>query len=91
MTDRHELQKRRENERLAEESDWRWLMGDMRGRRIIAKILAEAEVDKVIFNGNSRDAFALGRRALAVESIENRAKKHAHEDFLTMLREQRNG
>ena len=73
-----------------EKADWRWLMNDPRGRRIVSGVLQSAQVDEVVFNGNSRDAYALGRRSIGVE-LQQRAKEHALSDYLPMLKEQNDG
>ena len=90
MNEKPSREEQRAQAHEVEKGDWRWIMGDRRGRRIIAEILEAAQVDEVVFNGNSRDAFALGRRSVGVEII-RRAKDYAHDDFLTMLKEQHDG
>jgi hypothetical protein len=49
--------------RDSEESDFKWLMGSRRGRRIVWRLLARAGVFQLSFNTNAMAmAFAEGRR-----------------------------
>lgn len=61
---------RREQQRLKRAERERaesiaYVMGDVRGRRFVASLLEAANHGKVMFHGNSRDAFLLGAQALA--------------------------
>ncbi len=69
-----------------EDQDFKWLMSDKRGRRIVASIMKAGMVDEAVFNGNSRDIFLTGRRSLAME-IMNRAKDYDFDNYIQLLRE----
>ena len=69
MTTRREAQRQK---RVMEqwEGDLRWLMAAPQGRRVVANLIARAGVGRVVFNGNSRDAFVLGRQSLPTELLQ---------------------
>ena len=62
---------RRSEKRLKREAedDLRWLIGDVRGRRILRQLLKDNAYATPIFNGNSRDAMVIGRQAAVTEFL----------------------
>ncbi len=51
------------------EEDLRWLIGDVRGRRILHRLLQANGYATPVFNGNSRDAMVIGRQAAVTEFL----------------------
>ncbi|MBR0568369.1 hypothetical protein J5J83_19785 [Azoarcus sp. L1K30] len=72
-----------------EADDIKWLMGDKRGRRIVARQLDLAGVFRSSFTGNSETFFREGQRNVGLVLL---AKIHSHapEQYAVMLKEQAN-
>lgn len=82
-----ETSKQRER-RKREVEDFKWLMADKRGRRIVWRLLEHAGVYRTSFTGNSETFFREGCRSmglLIVGEIHESCPKH----YLTMLEEQK--
>lgn len=76
--------------RTDEESDFKWLMGSKRGRRIVWRLLDRAGVFRLSFNTNAMHmAFAEGNRN---EGLRILSQVHAHcpELYPVMMKEQIN-
>lgn len=66
-----EAKAREKQERESEQSDFKWLMGSRRGRRIIWRHLERAGVYKLTFNTNAMlMAFAEGNRNEGIRIID---------------------
>lgn len=71
------------------EDDWSWFMSTPAGRRIVHRdLLAPAELEADLFQGNSRDVYIEGRRSMARETLRNAKKSLDH--YITMLKEMNN-
>ena len=69
-----------------EEDDFRWLMADKRGRRIMWRLLERTRVYKSSFTGNSQTFFLEGTRNVGLMLISD-IQKHCAEQFVVMLKE----
>ena len=67
--------------------DWKWLANDPRGRRIAADLIESVQLEEDLFNGNSRDAFAEGKRSVG-RGILKRVRDASFEKFQLMQKEQ---
>lgn len=69
-----------------EEDDFRWLMADKRGRRIMWRLLERTRVYQSSFTGNSQTFFNEGTRNVGLMLISD-IQKHCPEQFVVMLKE----
>lgn len=69
MTSRREAQRLKRAERERAESV-AYLMADARGRRFVMHLLDACNYGRVLFNGNSRDAFLLGAQAYPAKLVD---------------------
>jgi hypothetical protein len=69
-----------------EEDDFRWLMADKRGRRIMWRLLEKTRVYQSSFTGNSQTFFHEGTRNVGLMLISD-IQKHCPEQFVVMLKE----
>lgn len=69
-----------------EEDDFRWLMADKRGRRIMWRLLERTRVYQSSFTGNSQTFFLEGTRNVGLMLISD-IQKHCPEQFVVMLKE----
>ncbi|WP_291751913.1 MULTISPECIES: endopeptidase [unclassified Limnobacter] len=69
-----------------EEDDFRWLMADKRGRRIMWRLLERTRVYQSSFTGNSQTFFLEGTRNVGLMLISD-IQKHCAEQFVVMLKE----
>lgn len=67
MSRRQEREQKRKAEERAE--DLRWLIGNVRGRRILRDLMGRSRYGEPSFSGNSRDAFELGRQKLVADLV----------------------
>lgn len=86
---REEREKRTALQRQNDEDDIRWLMGQKRGRRFMARMLAMTGVYRTSFTGNSETFFREGMRNIGLILL---ADVHSlcPEEFVTMLKEHGN-
>jgi hypothetical protein len=82
-------QRREEIKRLRDESDFKWLMADKRGRRIVHAMLAETGLYQTSFTGNSETFFREGARNVGLKLL---AKVEAltPDNYIKMLQERTN-
>jgi len=72
---------------LQEAEDWKWLMADARGRRIVWGLLDKAGVFRTSFTGDaSQTLFNEGQRNVGL-LVTARATDHASEQYMKMLNE----
>ena len=69
-----------------EEDDFRWLMAEKRGRRIMWRLLERTRVYQSSFTGNSQTFFLEGTRNVGLMLISD-IQKHCAEQFVVMLKE----
>lgn len=69
--------KRAERER---EDELRWFIGDVRGRRMLRRLITDSRYGQPNFSGNSRDAFEIGRQKLVADLV-NEIKVVALDQF----------
>jgi hypothetical protein len=81
MSRRQKAREKRAEQQWA--NDIRWLMGDERGRRIVAWLLEQGHFNKCVFTGNSSGNFMQGQQALAIQ-IANECRVLALKDFHRM-------
>lgn len=81
MSRRSEAREKRAQQQWA--NDVRWLMGDERGRRVVAWLLDKGHHGKCVFQGNSAGNFLQGKQALAIE-LANECRVLALNDFHRM-------
>lgn len=70
-----------------EASDFEWLMQDPRGRRLVRGLLAESQVDKDCFTGNSSTFYNEGKRSVGLH-LEGKLKQYTLDHYCLMLKEQ---
>lgn len=70
----------------AEAEDFRWLVGDKRGRRILWRLLRSTGVTQRSHTGNSETFYREGRRSVGIEMQERLEADH-FEQYLVMLKE----
>lgn len=75
-----------DNANMAECDDWRWLMGDARGRRIVRGLLDLTGVYRTSFTGNSTTFFNEGQRNVGLVLVD-RVHRHAPESYTVMMQE----
>jgi hypothetical protein len=83
------IQRRAKREHLAaltEEEDWQWLMEDIRGRRIVRRLLETTGVYRTSFTGNSETFFREGSRNVGLQIL-NLVMSHAPSQHLPMMTE----
>lgn len=68
--------------------DMRWLMGHAQGRRIMARVLELAGVERISFTGNSQTFYNEGARSVGIPLLDE-IKHCAWDDYITMLGETR--
>ena len=74
-----------------ERDDLIWLMGTKRGRRIVARVLADGGPNRTSFSTNALQmAFSEGVRNYALKLTANLVK-HTFDTYLQMLKEQADG
>lgn len=85
-----ETARKADTRRVADEAadDFRWLMSDKRGRRIVARLLADTGVFRCSFTGNSETYFREGERNVGLRLLAQ-VNDLTPELYPTMLREQR--
>lgn len=64
---REALRLREEQKRRRDEDDFKWLMSDKRGRRVMWRLLAETGLYKTSFTGNSETFFREGARNVGLK------------------------
>lgn len=69
-----------------EADDFRWLMEDKRGRRIMWRLLEKTRVYQSSFTGNSQTFFLEGTRNVGLMLI-SEIQKHCPKHFVLMLQE----
>mgnify|MGYP000987292921 CR=1 FL=1 len=84
---REEQKKRAEHVAELEADDFKWLMANKRGRRIVWRLLEQTGVFRTSFRLNNEMAFLEGQRNVGLILI---GLIHAHcpEAYMTMLKEQ---
>lgn len=75
---------------VTEHEDFKWLMGNKRGRRIVWRLLERTGVYRSSFTGNSETYFREGMRNVGLMLM---AQVHelTPDQFAVMLKEQNNG
>lgn len=89
VLDNQEAQRAKAAEqKLAEEAaDWRFILGDQRGRRIVWALLSKAGVFRVSFSADAMQmAFNEGNRNLGLEVL-GKVTEHAPNAYLLMQNE----
>ncbi|WP_443747236.1 Bbp19 family protein [Asticcacaulis solisilvae] len=71
---------------LNEREDWRWLLSDARGRRIVRRLLDTCGVYRTSFTGNSHTFFNEGQRNVGLVLID-KVHRHAPEQYTVMMQE----
>jgi len=71
---------------LSEREDWRWMLGDARGRRIVRRLLDTCGVYRTSFTGNSHTFFNEGQRNVGLVLID-KVHRHAPEQYTVMMQE----
>jgi hypothetical protein len=71
-------------------NDFKWLMSNKRGRRIIWRMLEKTGVFRTSFTGDSATFFNEGQRNIGLMLISD-IHEHCPEMYLTMLKERANG
>lgn len=66
--------------------DFKWLMGDARGRRHVWRLLEQAGVFRSSFTGNSETFFKEGARSMGL-AIVSQINEHTPELYQVMLTE----
>lgn len=74
--------------RRREEDDFRWLMNDKRGRRVVWRLLENTGVYKTSFTGNSETFFREGQRNVGLMLI-SQIHELTPEAYVLMLNEAR--
>lgn len=69
-------------------SDWKWLMSQARGRRLVWRLLEETGQGRSSFTGNSETFFREGERNVGLK-ITAILGQHCVDDYAKMLVEQR--
>jgi hypothetical protein len=67
--DAEESLKRKQLTALQEDDDFKWLMGNKRGRRIVWRLLERTGVFRSSFTGNSETFFREGSRNVGLQLI----------------------
>lgn len=82
-----ELSERNKLDLLTEQEDFKWLMGNKRGRRIVWRLLERTGVYRSSFTGNSETFFREGMRNVGLALL---AQVHeiTPDQFAVMLKEQ---
>lgn len=73
---------------LKKVSDWKWLMSQARGRRLIWRLLEETGLYRSSFTGNSETFFREGERNVGLKIVAI-LTTHCLEDYSKMMVEQR--
>lgn len=84
-----EQQRKRELAQAQHADDLRWLMSHAQGRRIVAQLLALSGTERQSFTGNSTTFFNEGARSIGLY-LENEIRAVAFDNYIVMLKEQRN-
>jgi hypothetical protein len=66
--------------------DFKWLMGDARGRRYVWRLLEQAGVFRSSFTGNSETFFKEGARSMGL-AVVSQINEHTPELYQVMLTE----
>lgn len=83
-----ELARREALQRDQQLDDMRWLMSQAQGRRIMARVLELAGVERISFTGNSQTFYNEGARSVGVPLLDE-IKHCAWDHYITMLEETR--
>jgi hypothetical protein len=81
-----ERERRAKLSALTEEADWRWLMGNERGRRVVRRLLETTGVWRSSFTGNSETFFREGARNVGLQVL-NLVTTHAPEQLIPTMTE----
>lgn len=71
MTAPDEAVKQLERQMKQETEDWRWVLGDPRGRRAISRLLDETRLFSECHTGNSGTFFNLGKRRVGLYLLDH--------------------
>lgn len=74
---------------LQEEEDFKWLMSDKRGRRILWWLLEKAGIYRLSYTGNSETFFREGQRNIGLMLIDRFFVHGLEDQFALMQRENR--
>ncbi len=88
--DQEELDRREAAARRLEEDDFRWLMSQKQGRRLVHQLLAETGVYRSSFTGNSETFFREGARSVGLRYL-GLINAVCPEQYTIMLQEQKRG
>ena len=83
-----ELARREALQRDQQLDDMRWLMSQPQGRRVVARVLELAGVERISFTGNSQTFFNEGARSVGIPLLDE-IKAHAWPHYIVMLEETR--
>lgn len=86
--DEAEKKRRKVEARKKELDDIAWLMGDKRGRRIMARMMDRAGIHRTTFRPNSEMAFLEGMRNLGLEFFADMLET-APDEYIKLLAEQK--
>lgn len=68
-------------------ADWKWLLSNKHGRRIVWALLEDAGVYRCSFTGNANSTFyAEGRRSIGLQVMAT-VTTSAHERYIEMMQE----
>ncbi len=81
-----EKAERQQTSSLNERDDWRWMLSDARGRRIVRRLLDTCGVYRTSFTGNSHTFFNEGQRNVGLVVID-KVHRHAPEQYTVMMQE----
>lgn len=68
--------------------DWKWLLADKRGRRVVFRLLDQAGVFRSSFTGNSETFFREGQRNVGL-MVMARIHEASPEKYTLMMKENR--
>ena len=84
---REDAQERTKRQAETEAEDFKWLMGNKRGRRIVWRLLEKTGVFRTSFRLNNEMAFLEGQRNVGLIYLDA-INANCPELYLTMLKEQ---
>lgn len=73
---------------LRDQDDFKWLMGDKRGRRVVWRLLERTGVFRSSFTGNSETFFREGERNVGLVLMAH-IHEYSPEQYALMIREQK--